>query len=257
MTAPASARIAALYRYPLKGLSGERLNRVAVLPGATFPLDRAFALENGPSGFDSAAPTWQPKIKFLCLMKNARLAALQTRYDEASGTLSIAKNGKTLVAARLGNPSDRAAVENFFQDFMGDEARGKIRLLQANNHSFSDVAKKVVSIINLDSVAALGASMKRNIHPLRFRGNIYVEGWPAWFEAGLVDRTLAIGAVRLRVIKVIQRCAATQVDPETAERDIDIPDALYRLTGEDDCGIYAQVLTAGEIAEGDRVVFSD
>jgi uncharacterized protein YcbX len=79
---------------------------------------------------------------------------------------------------------------------------------------------------------------------------------PAWTETGLVGRSIELGPVRLRVVKRIQRCAATEVDPETAARDIDVPDALYRLTGDDDCGIYAEVVTAGRIALGDplRVV---
>ena len=267
-----SAQISSLYRYPVKGLTGEKLASVELKPGATFPMDRAFALENGPSGFDPAAPTWQPKIKFLCLMRDASIAALTTRYDDASGTFTVAKNGKTLLEARLGDPEGRAALENFFQDFMGGDARGKIRLLEApaalpseargqrgnvQRHSFSDVAKKVVSIINLKSVAALGNSIKRPVHPLRFRGNLYVSGWPAWSETQLIGRELAIGTARLRVVKMIQRCAATEVDPETAARDIDVPDALYRLTGDDDCGIYAEVLATGRIAEGDRITIAD
>jgi MOSC domain-containing protein YiiM len=52
---------------------------------------------------------------------------------------------------------------------------------------------------------------------------------------------------------MIKRCAATEVDPETAARDIAVPDALYRLTGEDDCGIYAEVIAAGRIAQGDPI----
>jgi uncharacterized protein YcbX len=251
-----SARISSIYRYPVKGLSGECLPAADLAPGATLHMDRAFALENGPSGFDPAAPTWQPKIKFLCLMRNASIAALTTRYDDASGNFSVAKDGKILLEAKLGDAEGRAALENFFQEFMAKEARGKIRLLQSPDHSFSDVAKKVVSIINLESVAALGKSIKRPVHPLRFRGNLYVSGWPAWLETGLIGGELEIGAARLRVVKMIQRCAATEVDPDTAERDIDIPDALYRLTGDDDCGIYAEVLTAGKIAEGDRLTIA-
>jgi hypothetical protein len=254
-----SARISSIYRYPVKGLSGERLPAADLAPGATLHMDRAFALENGPSGFDPAAPTWQPKIKFLCLMRNARIAALSTRYDDASGVLTVAKGGKTLLEAKLSDADGRAALESFFQEFMGEEARGKIRLLDApaalpsERHSFSDVAKKVVSIINLESVAALENSIKRPVHPLRFRGNLYVSGWPAWYETQLVGREIEVGAARLRVVKMIQRCAATEVDPETAERDIDVPDALYRLTGDDDCGIYAEVFHAATIAEGDPV----
>ena len=267
-TSAESARISSIYRYPVKGLSGEHLPAAALAPGATLHMDRAFALENGPSGFDPAAPTWQPKIKFLCLMRNARIAALSTRYDDASGVLTVAKGGKTLLEAKLSDADGRAALESFFQEFMGEEARGKIRLIEApaalaseasgqrgniQRHSFSDVAKKVVSIINLESVAGLENSIKRPVHPLRFRGNLYVSGWPAWYETQLVGREIEIGTARLRVVKMIQRCAATQVDPETAERDIDVPDALYRLTGDDDCGIYAEVLHAATIAEGDPI----
>lgn len=270
--APAlSARISSIYRYPVKGLSGERLPAADLTPGATLSMDRAFALENGPSGFDPAAPAWQPKIKFLCLMRNASLAALTTRYDDASGTFLVTRNGKNLIEANLAVSEGRAALENFFQEFMGKEARGKIRLLEApaalaseasgqrgniQRHSFSDVAKKVVSIINLESVAALENSIGRPVHPLRFRGNLHVGGWPAWSETQLIGRELAIGTARLRVVKMIQRCAATEVDPATAERDIDVPDALYRLTGDDDCGIYAEVLTAGRIAEDDRLTLA-
>jgi uncharacterized protein YcbX len=189
-----SARISSIYRYPVKGLSGERLPAADLAPGATLHMDRAYALENGPSGFDPAAPTWQPKIKFLCLMRNARIAELSTRYDDASSVLSVAKGGKTLLNAKLSDAHGRAALENFFQEFMGAEARGKIRLLDtptalpSERHSFSDVAKKVLSIINLESVAALENSIKRPVHPLRFRGNLYVSGWPAWYETQLVGR---------------------------------------------------------------------
>ena len=253
MPATNSSHVAALYRYPVKGLSAERLPAVALGIGETFPADRTFALENGPSGFDPAAPAWQPKIKFLCLMKNASIAALSTRYDDESGKLTVAKGGRTLLEARLGDALGRAAIERFFQDFMGGEARGPVRVLEAPGHSFSDVARKVVSIINLESVRALEVSIGRKVHPLRFRGNLYVEGWPAWAEVGLVGRDLQIGSARLRVVKMIRRCAATQVDPETAARDIDVPDALHRLTGEEDCGIYAEVTAAGRIAEGDPI----
>jgi len=248
-----SASVSSLYRYPIKGLSPERLTSVSLAPGTTFPMDRAFALENGPSGFDPAAPTWQPKIKFLCLMRNASIAALTTRYDDASGVLSVSQGGSLLLEERLTDDAGRAAVAAFFQKFMGSAARGNIRVLQSPGHSFSDVAKKVVSIINLESVTALGRKIDRDVHPLRFRGNLHVEGWPAWFETQLVGREIEIGSLRLRVVKMIQRCAATEVNPETAERDIPVPEELYRLTGEDDCGIYAEVKMAGTIAEGDRI----
>ena len=127
-------------------------------------------------------------------------------------------------------------------------------LPSGDKHSFSDVANKVVSIINLASVAALEKASGWTIDPLRFRGNIYVSGWPAWHEFDLLDSEIAIGAqARLKVVKRIVRCAATNVDPATGIRDLTIPAALLKTYGHADCGVYAEVLTGGEIAAGDAL----
>jgi uncharacterized protein YcbX len=91
------------------------------------------------------------------------------------------------------------------------------------------------------------------VHPLRFRANLYVRGWPAWHEFDLLGRTLAIGEARLKVVKRITRCAAINVDPDTAARDLNIPQTLMRRFGHADCGVYAEVVAGGEIAEGDAV----
>ena len=96
------------------------------------------------------------------------------------------------------------------------QIKGPPKVLESPGHSFSDVARKVVSIINLASVRAIENMVGAPVHPLRFRANLYVEGWPAWHEFDLLDRTLAIGDVRLKVVKRIVRCAAVNVDPDTA-----------------------------------------
>jgi uncharacterized protein YcbX len=85
---------------------------------------------------------------------------------------------------------------------------------------------------------------------------LYVSGWPAWHEFELLDQTLAIGEVRLKVVKRIVRCAAINVDPETAARDLNIPPALIRHLGHNECGIYAEVIADGTIATGDAVTLS-
>ncbi len=250
-------RVASLYRYPVKGLSGEKLTSVNLAAGRTFPMDRAFAFENGPSGFNPAEPKWQSKIKFLCLMRNARLAALSTHYYDASGMLTIEKDGGIVALGDLASPAGRQTLEEFFENYMADEKRGPIRFLAAPGHSFSDVARKVVSIINLESVADLERGAGRALHPLRFRANMYVEGMMPWSEHRLVGRRLMIGGCELRVVSLTSRCAATEVNPDTAERDIDVPDALARHTGDIDCGIYAEVTRAGRIAEGDAIIVGE
>ena len=248
------ARIDAIYRYPVKGLSPQPLARTRLSVGATLPADRLYAIENGPSGFDPAAPAYFPKQRFLMLMRNERLAALRTDYDEDSHTLTIHAEGREAVRGDLRNKEGRLAIEAFFRRFMPNELRGPPKVLFGEGHSFSDVAKKVVSIINLASVAEVESAAGAPVNPLRFRGNIYVTGWPAWHEFDLLGSEIAIGAsARLKVVKRIQRCAATDVDPDTGIRDLTIPKTLMENFDHTDCGIYAEVIAAGEIAVGDAI----
>jgi uncharacterized protein YcbX len=248
------ASIESIYRYPVKGLSPEKLLRVTLAPGATLPLDRAYAIENGPSGFDPSHPQYFPKIRFLMLMRNARLAALKTSLDDASHVLTIRYESRKAARGDLRTPDGRAAIERFLAEYAADELRGPPKLLHAPGHSFSDVAKKVVSIINLASVAELEDAAGQPLNPLRFRGNLHVAGWPAWREFELLGSEIAIGPkVRLKVVKRIVRCAATEVDPDTAIRDVPVPRLLMKTYDHADCGVYAEVIEGGEIAAGDRI----
>ena len=247
---PNQALIDAIYRYPVKGLSPQRLDRVALSPSQTLPADRLYAIENGPSGFDPTAPAYFPKQRFLMLMRNERLAALRTGYDEANHTLTIQWEGREAARGDLRTKDGRLAIEAFFRRFTPTDLRGPPKVLFGEGHSFSDVAKKVVSIINLASVAEVENAAGAPVNPLRFRGNVYVAGWPAWHEFDLLDRELTIGQARLKVVKRIVRCAATEVDPDTGIRDVAVPRTLMDNFGHADCGIYAEVIAGGEIAVG-------
>jgi len=253
MTQP-TASVHAIYRYPVKGLSAEALPRARLAPGQTLMADRRYAIENGPSGFDPAAPSYLPKIRFLMLMRNERLARLDSRYDDATHVLTLAESGREVARGELSTTEGRAAIETFLAAFCADELRGPPKLLQADGHSFSDMARKVISIINLASVAAVENAVGAPVDPLRFRGNLYVAGWPAWHEFDLLDREIAVGGgARLKVVKRIERCAATNVDPQTGFRDLAIPRTLTQVFGHSDCGVYAEVVTGGEIFLRDAV----
>jgi uncharacterized protein YcbX len=250
----ADAVVRSIYRYPVKGLSPEALPSVALAAGQPLPADRAYAIENGPSGFDPAAPRYQPKIRYLMLMRNERLATLRTRFDDGSHTLVIDHDGREAARGDLRTADGRAAIERFFSSFSTADLRGPPRVLHAPGFSFSDVAAKVVSIINLASVADLENYVGAPIDPLRFRGNLYVSGWPAWRELDMVGQRITIGnGVEMKIAKRIVRCAATNVDPATGIRDLAIPDTLMKTFGHADCGIYAEVTSPGAIAIGDRV----
>lgn len=247
-------RLATLYRYPVKGLSPEPLESADLETDGYFPGDRLFALENGPSGFDPHAPEHQPKVKFLMLMRNGALAGLSTRYDDASGVLTIAKQGRAVASGDLRSEAGRAAVEAFLTDCLGEEIRGPVRLLQApDGFRFTDSKSGFVSLVNLASVAAIAQAQNAAVDPLRFRANLYLEGAEPWAEASWPGRTLRLGGATLEILKMTDRCAATGVEPGSGRRDMDIVQMLRMTWGHIDCGVYARVAGGGRIAVGDAL----
>src|SRR5262245_51134840 len=186
MTSEAGS-IRAIYRYPVKGLSPQALDRTPLSVGLTIPADRLYAIENGPSGFDPDAPSYFPKQRFLMLMRNERLASLRTGFDAENHTLTIRWEDREAARADLRTKEGRLAIEAFFRRFMPKELYGPPKVLVGKGgHSFSDVARKVISIINLATVAEVENAAGAPVNPLRFRGNLYVTGWPAWHEFNLL-----------------------------------------------------------------------
>jgi uncharacterized protein YcbX len=253
MPEPRPAEIAAIYRYPVKGLSAEPLPQVKLAAAQTLPADRRYAIENGPSGFDPADPKWMSKAYFLMLQRDEWLAGLHTRFDDASHTLTIREGDREAARGDLETASGRAVIEQFLSTRFAGRLKGSPKILSGGGHSFSDVAKKVVSIINLNTLEAIEHLLGQPVHPLRFRANLYVRGWPAWQEFELLGKKLAIGDARLKVVKRITRCAAINVDPDTAARDLNILHALMRRLEHGDCGVYAEVTAGGNVAEGDTI----
>jgi uncharacterized protein YcbX len=246
-------RVSALYRYPVKGLTPEPLQRVALTAGQTLPHDRAWAIENGAGRFDPAAPRHLPKINFLMLMRDERLATLEARLNDATGTLTIQRDGTQVARGQLTTPLGRQLIEQFVAAYMKSELRGAPKIVHAAGHSFSDVAAKCLHIVNLASVREIERVCGRPVDPLRFRANLYLDGVAPWAELGWLDKELGIGPARLAAFARTQRCEATSVDPATGARDMAVPAHLMRTWGHQDFGIYAKVVAGGEIGIGDAV----
>src|ERR1700720_3879428 len=239
-----AAAVTAIYRYPVKGLSAERMQRVTLMPGECLPHDRRFAIALGSTLFDPRRPEWLSKIHFIMLMRDEKLAKLQTRFDAESGVLTIAENGRVLVRERMTEAEGCKLVAEFFADFLVNGVNGPLRLVAEPGHFLADArpkpnatTDKYVSLINRATIAALEEAIGAPVDPIRFRANVYFDGGSAWSEHDWIDSEITLGAARLRVISPITRCAATQVNPATAERDLDIVAALGRAFGHLNMGV--------------------
>ncbi|UYW28769.1 MOSC domain-containing protein [Methylorubrum extorquens] len=254
MSQSPALRIAALYRYPVKGLSPEALETAELETSGYFPGDRLYAIENGPSGFNETVPRHLPKIAYLMLMRNEALARLRTRFDDATHRLTVEENGVQAVDADLSTAEGREALAEFMKGFLPQELRGAPRVLTAPpGYRFTDSRTGYVSLINRASVAATEELVGAPVDPLRFRGNLYLDGLEPWAELDMVGRVLEAGDVRLKITSRTERCAATNVDPQTGQRDLSIPRTLMQGVGHTDCGVYAEVLAGGVLRTGDSL----
>lgn len=248
------ATIARICRYPVKGMSPEPLPRISVQAGEGLPLDRKLALARPGAPFDPEQPTWLAKRHFLMLMTDERLATLRVGYDDHTGRLTVDVAGRREVDADVRTAAGRDAVERFFERYMGAELRGRPRLVSAPGHMFTDNPEKYLSLINLASVAELERQVDQSVDPLRFRANLYVEGLPAWAEFGWLGREVGAGEARFHVAERIDRCAATNVDPASGVRDLNIPLALRKSYGHIDCGVLMRVTHGGNLEVGQAIV---
>jgi len=248
-----AGEVKALYRYPVKGLNGESLALTTLTPGETVPCDRLYAIENGGGRFAADQPRHLPKIHFLMLMRDERLATLRSTFEQDTHTLTLLRNGKPVARGGLKTMIGRRLIEQFLAAYMKAELRGPPKIVQADGHSFSDVAAKCLHIVNLASVRELARRLGRPVNPLRFRANLYLDGLPAWVERDWLKAQIEVGQVRLAPFASTTRCEATNVDPESGARDLAIPAHLQRTWGHAEFGLYARVVAGGELRPGMRV----
>lgn len=250
-----TATIKEIYRYPVKGLAGEGLQDVALQVDASIPNDRRFAIARGTlAKGGSGGDVWQPKSVFHTLVRDERLAQLGVRFDPDSGLLTLHRHGRRVARGKATDPVGRTLINQFLAAFVGEHGQGTPSLLEAKGFAYSDVPDPYISLINLASVEDLTRVVGTGVHPLRFRANIYFSGANPWQEQEWTGCEIQVGSARIKVVDDIERCAATNVDPESAKRNMNVPLSLQRGFGHCLMGVYARVVSDGTIATGDRLL---
>ena len=249
-----SSTISAIYRHPVKGLTPEKRSEVELSPGQAIPNDRRFALALGSTQVDGTVSEWMAKSNYLMLMRDERLAQLQTEFDDETQTLTVLRGGRQVARGALTQKIGRTMIEDFFQAFMKEESRGRPKLIEAaEGHVLSDHHSPVISMINLASLQDMARVLGSAPDARRFRGNFLIEGMEPWAEFDLCGMQVKVGDTILEVTERSDRCGGTNVDPDTAERDLNIPKALMRGYGHIECGVFARVIEGGTVREGDTI----
>lgn len=247
------AEIVHIRRYPVKGLSGQDLDAVEVTPDGGMPLDRTFAIARG-SAMAAGKPVSELGWKDCLQLKNCpKLAELEAEFDAAEHALVLKRRGRQVARGNLDQPIGRQLIEQFLAAFLKDEVGSPPKIVAEEGQIFSDARAPELSIVNLETLRDIERVLRRPLDPRRFRANLHVDGLPAWAEFDWIGRELPCGGAVLRVTQRIDRCAATNVDPDTGERDMQVPKTLQAGFGHVDCGVFAEVASGGEIRLGDTL----
>ncbi|WP_170372810.1 MOSC domain-containing protein [Ruegeria arenilitoris] len=247
--------IVRLNRYPIKGLSAEPMQTVTLRAGEGIPGDRLFGFARYNSGFDAQNPQPLPKDRFVVLLNEAALAGVETSFDFETQDLEIKANGKTQ-SFNMRTPEDRMNAASFLSSEIGLKDPELPLFVSSAPHRFTDVSvvspkmMNAISVLNRASVRELGEKLNAEIQPARFRANIEIDGLPSFSELDAVGSVLRFGDVELKILSRTKRCAATEVNPDTAERDLKIPYLIRKLMGHMDMGVYVEVTKGGTLSVG-------
>lgn len=256
--------IVGLYVYPVKGLSPQSLEGVEVRRQQGFRGDREFALARPDGDYRADSGKAFPKTEFFMLARNERLAGLRTHLELATKRFTVSVGGHAVHQSSWAESDGRDHSARFFARVL-DLPAGQVPVVahEADRRFtdvsvVSDVMMQAISIINLASVRALEERIERSIDPLRFRANVYVDGWPAFAELDLLDPArgrpleIRLGSARLEPVLNTGRCAATEVNPVNARRDLEVPRLIFENYGHSEMGVYGEAVTDGVLAVGDR-----
>ena len=252
----AMARIVSIYRYPIKGLSGDVLPRVDIEAEKPVPYDRIFALARPAAPIDRDDPQWAKKGLFAMLMLDEGLAQVTTRLDLDDMRLGVRRNDRLVASGRLDDADECRALEQYFWTLLPNFPAPPVLLRSRGGH-FMDKPDNVISLINIATLRALEELWQVRIDPLRFRANIYIDGAKPWEEFDWIGGEIRIGGAVFTVDRKNGRCGATNVNPATGERDLDIPSALRAAFGHKNLGVYLVARRSGAIAVGDALATPD
>jgi uncharacterized protein YcbX len=213
-----SLRVAELWRYPVKSMAGE-------------PLERALVRRDGIAG-DRVVHVQDARGQTITARTRPRLLGHRA---------VLGPDGEPLVDGR---PWRSADVGRDVVAAAGDGAR----LVRYDGEERFDVLPLLVATDG--AIEAFGFDRRR------LRPNMLVEGVEGLAERGWEGRTLRAGTVLIGVDSLRARCVMTTFDPDTLRQDVSVLKRIHReFDGR--LALNARVIREGTVAVGDEVEWVD
>jgi ferredoxin-NADP reductase/uncharacterized protein YcbX len=237
--------------YPVKGWPGLVMQQAQIKVGQGLPFDRFLAVSNGSR--EVPAQGWIACQAFVRMTKNPELPLFKVEFNAANEELILQARGEDFRIHYGDAQSLEAAAQTLARWFPADAPYQAQLHRRCGNLGWWDHPDAEISLINEASVTNLQAHTSVELSSQRFRGNLMLKGLTAWEELEWLGRIVQVGDAQLRILRPIDRCKATSLNPGTAQADVNLPALLARHVGHVYCGVYAKVIRAGRIQLDDPV----
>lgn len=244
--------VAALWRHPIKSHGREALDTVTLAAGETIPWDRYWAVTHDQSKFDATNPEWVKCRNFMIGASTPALAGLWATLDTQTQTITLRHQARGEITFQPDDPEDAARFVAWIKPICPPDSFRPTGIVSLPGRGMTDSKYPTVSIMNTASHNAVAERLGKPLEMERWRGNIWLDGLPAWTEESWVGRDIAIGNAVLRVREPIKRCMHTAANPVTGQRDTDTLGALRGGWDHQNFGVYAEVVTGGSINLQDK-----
>ena len=233
--------VEALFRYPVKSMSGELLE-VANLGWHGLDGDRrlAFRRTNDRSGFPWLTATKLPELI---------LFAPQRR--EAAVGDNLPTHVRTPQGEDLAVFGDELATE------IGRRHGAPVEMMYLNRGIFDEAC---VSLITSTTVDAIGRLAAQRVDVRRFRPNILIKSLRAvpFEEDEWVKGVLSFGegdeAAAIGITNRDERCSMVNFDPDSGSTTAEVLKAIVRVRG-NKAGVYGTTTGRGRLAVGQPIFF--
>jgi uncharacterized protein len=236
---PAVATVAALYRFPVKSMGGEALERAPLYWHGLEGDRRQVFVKTG----DLSSFPWL----------TARDVPEMVHYT--AHLVDPANTRRSPVVVRTPEGDELPVESEALRERLERQHGAPIHLMRTSRGA-QDAAG--LSVVGLGTVRALGQRIGQSLDLRRFRQNVYLEtlGGEPDVEDEWVGRLLIFGdgeqAARVRILRPDHRCMMVNLSPEHPGQN---PAVLREIAASrDNClGLYASVESTGTLQVGDAV----
>lgn len=251
-----TARLVQILRHPIKSIGLEEIEGASLTEGGALPFDREWAVLTDRSKVtretDGRASHWAGKINFV-IGRSAPPLMQVTARETAPGRWLFEHPDVWHLEIDPSHEEDQVKLLEWLRPLWPADAPAPTAVVRAPGQALCDQPYSCLSLIGTASLADLSKRAGQDLSRRRFRANLWAEGWEPFAELDLVGRSLRIGTAEFAVRARVGRCRATDVNPETGARDVDMLQVLQGEYGHPDLGVFLTVTQAGEIARGDQI----